>query len=317
MASTSQRRPVFSTAAGTRVEAFGPGEWALLSGVALIWGSAFFLIEIALEAFRPGLITAGRVGLGFLTLSAFPRARRAVDRGDWPRIVVLGMTWVAIPFTLFPIAQQHIDSALTGMLNALMPIFAALFAAAFLRAMPRPVHLVGIALGFGGAIAISFPALGSSSSSAYGVGLIAAATVFYGLSINLAVPLQQRYGALPVMARALGVATIATLPFGLASLDGSAWDVWAVVSVGTLGMFGTGFAFVMMAGLAGRVGATRGGVAIYFIPIVSIALGVAFLDETVQVIQLLGTAVVLLGAWLTSRREHVRGASPHRGEGGT
>lgn len=303
MASTSERRPVFTTAAGTRGEAFGPGEWALLSGVALIWGSAFFLIEIALEGFRPGLITAGRVGLGFLTLSAFPRARAAVDRADWPRIAVLGLTWVAIPFTLFPIAQQHIDSALTGMLNALMPIFAALFAAAFLRTMPRPVHLFGITLGFVGAVAISFPALGSSSSSAFGVALIAAATLFYGLSINLAVPLQQRYGALPVMARALGVATLATLPFGLGSLNGSTWDVWAMVSVGTLGIFATGLAFVLMAALVGRVGPTRGGVAIYFIPIVSIALGVAFLSETVSIGQLAGTALVLLGAWLTSRRE--------------
>ena len=70
-----------------------------------------------------------------------------------------------------------------------------------------------------------------------------------------------------------------------------------------LGVFATGTAFVLMTAFAGRVGPTRAGVAIYFIPLVSIVVGVAFNNETVSVLQIFGTGVVLLGAWLTSRRE--------------
>jgi drug/metabolite transporter (DMT)-like permease len=58
-----------------------------------------------------------------------------------------------------------------------------------------------------------------------------------------------------------------------------------------------------MASLVGRVGATRGSVAIYFLPVVAIGLGVAFRDETVAAISLAGTGLVLAGAYLTSRRE--------------
>jgi drug/metabolite transporter (DMT)-like permease len=303
MSSETNRRPVFSTKAGSRSEAFGPAEWGLLASVALIWGSSFFFIELALEAVRPGLITWLRICAGFITLSLFPSARRRVDRQDWPRILALSMTWVTVPYLLFPIAQQHIDSALIGMLNALVPIFAAMFAAVFLRKLPRKIQRRGIALGFVGAIAISYPALQGGGSSAFGVGLIVISTVFYGLSINLAVPLQQRYGAPAVMLRALAIATLATMPFGLLGIEDSRWDVTAAVSIAVIGVMGTGIAFVAIASFVGRVGPTRGGIPIYFLPVVSIFLGVLYLAEVVAPVQIGGTLLVISGAWLTSRRE--------------
>lgn len=300
---SAQRRPLFSTEAGTRPGAFGPTEWSLLTAVALIWGSSFLLIELGLEAFEPGLISWLRIVTGLVTLTFFPAARTPVDREDRSRIAILGLTWVAIPFVLFPIAQQHIDSALTGMLNALVPIFAALFAAVFLRAMPGRVQRLGIALGFIGAVGISLPAVQGSGASTLGVVLVALATVFYGLSINLAIPLQHRYGGPAVLMRALAVAAIVTAPFGLIGVSGSRWSLTSAVAVAVLGVGGTGVAFVLMAAFVGRVGPTRGGVAIYFIPIVSIALGVVFLAESVTPIQVAGTGLVLVGAGLTSRKE--------------
>jgi drug/metabolite transporter (DMT)-like permease len=68
-------------------------------------------------------------------------------------------------------------------------------------------------------------------------------------------------------------------------------------------VLGTGLAFVMMAALVGRAGAARGAVAIYFIPVVATIEGALFLNETVSPLALMGVASVLLGAWLTSRRE--------------
>ena len=130
------RRRVLSTAQGSTLEAFGWVEWALLCGVALIWGSSFLLIEIGLESLAPATITWVRVTLGFLVLAVFPAAREPVERADYGRVVVLGFVWVVVPFLLFPIAQQHIDSALAGMLNASVPILSAAVAVVLLRSLP-------------------------------------------------------------------------------------------------------------------------------------------------------------------------------------
>ena len=297
------RRRVFSTAQGSRLEPFGLVEWALLCGVALIWGSSFLLIEIGLESLEPTVITWVRVTLGFLTLIVVPATRTPLDRADYPRVILLGLIWVAVPFLLVPIAQQHIDSALAGMLNAAVPIFSTLVAIVLLRSLPRFRQAAGVALGFAGTVGIGLPTALGSSAAAWGVLLVVAATLCYGTAFNLAVPLQQRYGAPAVMMRALGVATIATTPFGLAGLAGSRWSTGPVVAVATLGVINTGAAFVIAAVLVGRVGATRGGVATYFIPIVAMVLGVVFRSEVILPLQWAGIAVVLFGAWLTSRRE--------------
>ena len=291
------------TARGSRLGSFGLLEWVLLSGVALIWGSSFLLIEIGLESLEPPTITWVRVTLGFLVLTVIPAARRPVDRADYPRIVLLGFTWVVVPFLMFPIAQQHIDSALAGMLNATVPIFSTSTAILLMRSLPRLRQAAGIALGFAGAVSIGLPAVRGSSAAAWGVSLVVLATLFYGISLNLAVPLQQRYGAPAVMMRAIGVAAVATAPFGLTGLAGSQWSTGPVLAVIVLGVINTGAAFVIMAAFVGRVGATRGGVAIYFTPLVAMVLGVAFRSEVILPLQWAGTAVVLFGAWLTSRRE--------------
>ena len=291
------------TTHGSQLGPFGLVEWALLTGVALIWGSSYLFIEIGLESLAPPTISWVRMTLGFLVLAALPVSRRRVERSDYPRVALLGFTWVAVPFLLFPIAQQHIDSALAGMLNALVPIFSTCTAIVLMRSLPRRRIAVGIILGFVGAIIISIPAVRGSTVGAWGVLLVVLATFLYGISLNLAVPLQQRYGAPAVMMRAIGVASVATAPFGLAGLAGSQWRIGPALAVIVLGVLNTGVAYVIMASFVGRVGPTRGGVAIYFLPVVAIVLGVAFRSEVVLPVQWAGTGVVLFGAWLASRRE--------------
>ena len=296
------RGRLFETHAGTRLEAFGGQEWGLLSAVALIWGASFFFIDIGLRGFEPALVALARIVLGAAALALVPRARRPVERADLPRIAFLGLIWMGIPLILFPVAQQWVDSSVAGMLNAAVPLTAAAWAALLLRRLPGRNQLIGLLTGFIGIMAISWPELQGARASALGTALIILAVVLYGLSSNLAVPLQQRYGALPVLLRAQLVAIVVVAPFGLHGLAGSRWRLDAALAMLPLGVLGTGLAYVAMTTLVGRVGAARGSIAIYFVPLIAIALGVAFLDERVSPLALFGTLLVLAGAWLTSRR---------------
>jgi drug/metabolite transporter (DMT)-like permease len=113
-----------------------------------------------------------------------------------------------------------------------------------------------------------------------GTSLVVLAVLCYGLAVNLAVPLQQRHGALPVLLRAQLAALVLLLPFGLWGLRGSHFAWGSVLAMLPLGILGTGLAFVLMTNLVGRVGGPRGAVATYFIPVVAIVLGVVLLDES-------------------------------------
>lgn len=303
-ASAATPRRFLQGAQGTHLEAFGAFEWGLLAGIALVWGSSFVLIDIGLRHFAPGVITAARVLLGASILGLIPAARKPVSREDLPRIAFLGAIWMGIPLSLFPIAQQWIDSSVAGMLNGAMPLAAALWSLLLLRKAPGRLQLLGLVVGFAGVFAISWPEMQGSQATLRGAVLVLVAITLYGLSANLAVPLQQRYGALPVLLRAQLAALVIVVPFGLSDLGDSSWSWGAALAMVPLGALGTGLAFVMMATLVGRVGGPRGSVAIYFVPVVAMILGVVALDESIAAIALLGAALVMAGAWLTSRKEH-------------
>jgi len=304
MATPPETRRILTTSEGVNREAFSAWDWALFVSVSLIWGSSFLLMAIGLDAFEPGLITVLRVALGAGALWLVPKARTAsVQRADWPRLVALSFLWVAIPFTLFPIAQQYINSAIAGMLNGAMPIFAAVFAVILLRRLPRRTTIAGLVIGFVGVVAISAPSIGQGSSEALGVGLVLLATGCYGISVNIAAPIQQQYGSIPVMARMLALATVWTAPLGLIGAAQSEFAWGPFVAVATAGVLGTGIAFVIMGSLVGRVGATRASFITYVIPVVALVLGVVFRGDEVAPIAVVGVVLVIAGAALASRRD--------------
>lgn len=314
-AETPARHRLPATASGTNLEDFGTAEWALLAAIAVMWGSSFLFMAIGLESLRPGIVTLARISLGAGALALVPRARAAVDREDLPRIALLGVIWMGIPLTLFPVAQQWIDSSVAGILNAGMPLTTAAWATLLLRRAPGRRALLGLVLGFAGIVAVFVPELAESRANALGSGLVVGAVMLYGLAANLAVPLQQRYGALPVLWRAQLAALLVVLPFGLYSLPGSRFAWGPVLAMVPLGVLCTGLAFALMATLVGRVGGPRGTVAIYFVPLVAIALGLVVRGEAIAPSALLGTVLVLAGAWLASRREQEVPVRPRRDAG--
>ena len=295
---------LITTSHGTNREAFSAQDWGLFISLALIWGSSFLLIAVGLDSFHPGVVTMLRVAFGAAVIALVPAARsRRIDRADWPRIALLAAVWVAIPFTLFPIAQQWIDSAIAGMLNGATPIFTALIATILLRTLPGPMQIVGLALGFAGILAIALPSAGSGTTAGVGVTLVIVATIGYALSLNMVPPLQQKYGSLPVIARVQWVAALMVVPFGLSGVGDSTFSWASFLAVVAIGVLGTGLAFVMMGTLAGSVGATRASFLTYLLPVVALVLGVVFRDELVSPVSVIGAAMVIAGAVLASRRE--------------
>ncbi len=308
-ASTPRRR-VLSTSEGTHPGAFTTLDWALFASVGGIWGSSFLFIAIGLDAFGPGLITWGRILCGAAALWLMPAARTRIEPGDRPRLVALSVLWVALPFTLFPIAEQHISSGLVGLLNGAIPILAAIVGSIMLRRLPDRSRVLGLSIGFAGVATIALPAALAGSSEALGVALVIGAVTCYGMAINISAPLTQRYGSLPVMAKMLALAALWTAPFGVWGLGRSSFAWVSLIAVAVLGAVGTGIAFVLMGRLVSRVGSTRAAFANYLIPVVAMILGAVFRNETIRATSVVGIVLVIGGAILASRREAVSSSLP-------
>jgi drug/metabolite transporter (DMT)-like permease len=269
----------------------------------VIWGASFLFIAEGLEAMGPNGVTFTRILVGFLTLALFPGSRHRVSREDWPAIALVGVLWMAFPLSMFPYAEQRVSSALTGMLNGAVPLFTAIVAAGIARRWPSRGIAAGLAVGLGGGVLMALPTVGQGRSTALGVLLILAALVSYGFALNIARPVQQRQGALPVIWRAQAVALVLTAPLGLPEVLRARWSLGPLLCLLALGALGTGVAYVLTVMAAGRVGATKASATAFLIPPVALMLGVLARGEHVAGLSVLGGAVCLVGAWLMRRAQ--------------
>jgi drug/metabolite transporter (DMT)-like permease len=283
---------------------------ALLIVPGIIWGASFLFIAEGLEAVGPYGVTFLRIVIGFVTLSFFPASRRRIVAGDGGATALLGLLWFAFPLSMFPLAERHVSSALTGMLNGATPLFVAVVASLLAWRLPTRSIVTGLLVGFAGAILMGLPGWESGTGSRTGVLLILAALASYGVALNLARPLQQRNGALPVIWRALAVGLLLTAPMGIVDVLNAHWSTRPVLALCLLGVFGTGIANVLAATAAGRMGATRASGTTFIMPVVALLLGVLVRNEEVSALSVVGVAICLAGAWI------LRQAQASSGSGG-
>lgn len=275
--------------------------WLLLLVPGVIWGASFLFIAEGLRAIQPKGLTFVRIVIGFLALSCFPSVRRPVPWSDWPKVALLGVVWLAFPLNMFPYAEQRVSSALTGMLNGANPLFTAMVAALLSRELPPRAAITGLLTGLAGTVLIAWPALGEGKNSIDGVLLTLAGVASYGVALNLARPLQQRHGALPVIWRAQAVAILLTAPLGFTDLTNAHWTLGPALSLLALGALGTGIAYAVLGFAAGRLGPTRASATTFLIPPMALLLGVAVRGEHVHPVSVAGCFVCIAGAWLLRR----------------
>ncbi len=276
-------------------------DWLLLATAGGVWGSSFLFMDVALRVEDPGLVAWLRPAFGLCFLACLPSARCPVDRADLFRLGALGLLWMAIPLSLFPLAQTWIDTSIAGMVNAAMPVTTLLVGSLFFGASTHRVQVAGVVAGILGIVLVGLPSASEHGSGAVGMVLVVVAVSCYGVAANLAGPLQQKYGSTPVLFRVLMVATVATTPWGLVGLADSSFAWSAFGSNVAVGVGGTGVAYVAAATLIGRVGPVRMSAVTYVIPVVAGVLGVAVLGESLGGVEVGGLAVLLLGAWMTTR----------------
>ena len=281
----------------------GTADWLLLLGPGLIWGASFLFIAEGLQSVGPNGLTFARILVGFVVLGLVPSARRPLAREDRRKVVLLGLIWLALPLSMFPLAEQRVSSALTGMLNGANPLFVAIVAAAFSRRLPGRDVMVGLAVGLAGTVLVALPSLSLGGSSLTGVLFILAGVTCYGFALNLARPLQLRNGALPVIWRAQAWALLMTAPLGVPELLRAQWAPGPLLSVLALGALGTGVAYVLLAVAAGRMGATRAAATTFLIPGVALLLGWLVRGEHVAALSIVGGVVCVGGAWLMRRAQ--------------
>lgn len=300
----------------------GRGTLMRMGLLALLWGSAFLWTELALEGgLSPGLVAFARCALGALVLVAvclLTGRRLPSDAVTWRRLLVAAFFCNALPFVLFGIGQQSVDSGVAGVLNATTPLWSLLIGLATgAERGIRPVRVAGLLLGFAGVLLIFAPWSGAGLLGPGALAILGAALAYAVAFAYMARKLSGRGGD-PLALSAAQLVTATGYGAFAVPLTGRGTGSWGavepsgVLAVVALGVLATGVTFALTNRLIADEGPTTTATVGYLLPVVSVALGAVVLGEEVGPRVVAGMAVVLVGVAM-SRRGTPRGTGAARG----
>ena len=282
----------------------GPMDWGLLVLLSLLWGGSFLCVGIAVQELPVLTIIALRVSLAALVLwgiALFSGHQLPRGRKTWQAFLALGLLNNVIPFGLIVFGQQTIGAGLAAILNATTPLWTVLIAALFLADERfSKQKLFGVLLGLVGVIVMVGPDSLAGISRNLGAQL---AVLGATLSYAFASVFGRRFAAAKIspLHTALGQVTASSfilVPLALmidtpwASALPSQATIFAILGLAVLSTAG---GYLLFFNILERAGATNVSLVTLLIPPSAIAMGMLFLEETLQAIHFIGLALIILG----------------------
>ena len=276
--------------------------WILLIALGAIWGASFLFARIAVLEIPPLTLVFARVAIAAMALNIFIFFNTNDYRPShsmWMNFAIMGVLNNIIPFGLIFYGQTEIGAGLAAVVNAMTPIWTIIIAN-FTTNDERfsKNKAIGIILGFiGVAILIGSSALTGLSASVWGQIAVLGATISYGCAGVFG----RRFKDVPPMQTARGQLTMSSaiiLPFAL-FLD-QPWSLtvpsfWAIASVLALALICTAYAYILFFRILSTAGATNVSLVTFLVPPSAILLGIIVLGETLEMRQIIGTTIIMVG----------------------
>ncbi len=208
----------------------------------------------------------------------------------------------SIPFSLLAEGETRISSVLAGIWNATTPLLVLVVATFMLPdERPTPRRIAGLIAGFAGVLVVLGPWRSVGGGELAGQLMCLGAAACYGIAF----PYTRRFVAgRPDSGMALSAGQLiwSSVQLGVvAAFIGSApshLPLDPILAMLALGVFGTGFAYILNYAIVRMAGATTASTVTYLVPVVSTALGIVVLGEQLEWNQPVGAAVVLASvAW--------------------
>jgi drug/metabolite transporter (DMT)-like permease len=266
-----------------------------------IWGAAFTFIKIGVADIPPLTLACARIVLATALLYGYLRlSGRTVSFSGrlWVSFFLIGFFGDALPFYLIGWGEVRIDSGLAAVLMALAPLVTLVLAHFFTTDDHLTKEkLAGVVVGLCGVALLFGPeTFGQIGADIWRQTAVAAGAVCYAIASVIArrlppiSPVESSFAALLC-------ASIQLLPFSL--LLDQPWDLApsfaSLVALAYLGVMATALATIIYFHLIEAQGAVFLSYINYLIPVVGVAIGVAFLGESLSMMEAGALVLILSG----------------------
>jgi drug/metabolite transporter (DMT)-like permease len=278
----------------------------VFTALCIIWGSSFILMKEGMKFLSPYQVATIRIlSAGVVLLPVAIRLWNNIPRNKLGYVFLSGILGSFIPAYLFCIAETKIDSSLAGFLNSLTPVFTIFTGLLFFGQVFQLHKLMGVLIAISGMLVLLF-ARGSVNVQYLSYASFAlAATVLYGLNINLVGRHLKEISSLAVVAVSFALLLLPCLIIlwltGYFSLPLAQKGILLSSSASSvLGIMGTAVATILFYILIKRSGGLFASMVTYGIPFIALSWGV-LAGESINSWQVVGLVIILLGVYITTR----------------
>lgn len=289
----------------------GLTQWIALVVLAMLWGSRYYAVEIALLAYQPIDIVFLQIVVAAAALIAVMKIRGLKlprDARSWWFFFAMAFVGNVAPFYLESWGQVAIDSSLVGILMSVSPLSVLLLAHLLLPdERASGLKLTGFLFGLVGVVILIGPdalrALGGDQTTILAQLAILLAAVCYGLAAVIT-RLAPEHSPLTMSASVMLVAAVQLAPFWLWQNKGLAFvaaPLAPTLAVIGIGLFCTAVAALVFFYLIRVTGATFQALVNYLLPVWAVLVGTTLLDERIPDNGLIALGLVFVSLWLTQR----------------
>jgi len=280
--------------------------------VALVWGTTYLGIRVAVETMPPWYITSSRQGLAALIVLFILLYNKQLIWIGWENfklqfIASVLMIVVANGFTT--IAEQTMPSGLTSILSSLTPLVVFLGSAVVGIQKPNLKGFLGVIIGFLGVVFIFRDGLGAILDPNYKVEILFLSIAILAWSMGTIYTKKHTHKSSNIGLNLFYQFSIASvIQYVLAlifspNVDISLWSIRSILATLYLSVFGSVIAFFCYHYALKRVTIIQVSILNYINTIIAIFLGWLLLDEVITIDFIIATGLIILGVFITNYKK--------------
>lgn len=282
-----------------------------LIGVALIWGTTYLGIRVAVQTIPPWFVAAFRQSIAAVILLLILLGRNQLAWKGWPylrRQFLLSSLMIVVANGMTTVAEQTIPSGLTSLLNALNPLVVFLACVATRLQKPTLKGFVGVVIGFLGVAFMFRDGLNELLDPNYKTGILFLCFAISGWTIGTIYIKKNNQPSDNIFLDLFyQFAFAAAVQFILAFIfsdekQGTVWSTNSMLAVVYLAVFGSVIAFFCFHYALKKVSPTEISMLNYFNTVIALFLGWLILDEIITIDILIATVLIIIGVFITSYR---------------
>lgn len=283
-----------------------------LFGVALIWGTTYLGIRIAVKSIPPWYVTAIRQTIASLIIFGLLVKQRELKWIGWPalkRQLLLSLLMVVIANGMTTVAEKTIPSGLASLINATSPLLVFLGCVFLGIQKPSAKGFIGVFIGFLGIVFIFREGIGDLLEPGYRNGILSLVVAVSGWTIGTIY--SKKHSAKPqyiFLNLFYQFSFSAVVQFGLAVVfsgkaNVSSWKAESVFAAVYLAVFGSVLGYFCYHYALKKVSASEVSILTYFNTIIAIFLGWLVLNEHVDLDLILATVLIIAGVFITNYKK--------------